>query len=320
MSVLPDQVDLAAIAYLQHQLDDEKEIQARVVKARELDEGYLDDDLATRLQTWLIGGSEAELEAINLCLIALNTVAGRISVQGITSPDEGLQEWLQAVWRKAKLHIMQRELHRRALRDGESFLLVDYDPERPSPLDRTALTGAPKFYVQSRFTDTEVSWKELNGDGEGCKAHYLNDDINQDLLMVSKRWIETTYEDDEPVTAQRMTLYIAGQLETAARIEKFILNDAGEWDQHQDESDQGWPIWWTDNGSQAGASLPIPVFHFKGVRVDPLTRPIWGLQNAMDHAFSSFLGGNQMAGFQMLVALGFYPTTEEQSPTTQELT
>ncbi len=53
--MLPDEVNLAEIAFLQHEEDEESEIQARVVKARALLDGYYDESLATETALSLVG-------------------------------------------------------------------------------------------------------------------------------------------------------------------------------------------------------------------------------------------------------------------------
>lgn len=350
--ILPKQVNLAELAYLQHQAEEEIEIQLRVIKARELAAGYFDEELAEETADFLIGGEQADIEGVNLMAIILNTVTRRLNLHSIktimpdmsessgqqttgdvsasstsdgTSDGDPAQEaqdrFFDKVWEFNKIEVLQRDLHKWCERDGEAFLIIDWLLEQPWPRSPDE-TGLAKFYIHERFTDAGNSWKNFNGSGEGCKAHYRNDDHNQELDMVSKRWTEVRWEDEELKPTQRMTLYIAEQGNQAvdpknymsARIEKYVMGESGEWEQFKDETDLEWPIWWTDTQAEGGTSLPLPVVHFRNEEMVPGSKRVWGLQHGMDQLFSSFLGAGTMAGMQMLVALGFYPTTDGAEP------
>ena len=333
--ILPKQVNLAQLAYLQHQINEELELQARVIKARELYAGYIDEDLAEVGADIYIGQDETDVEGVNLMAIAINTTIRRITLQGfsVLTPQElgdgsqaidekaiqNIQAWTNKVYEVNKLEIISRDLHRWTERDGEAFLLIDYDPLFIYPRD-PGQEGIPKFYIHERYTDAGTSWKGIQGSGEGLKAHYRNKDKNQELDMVSKRWVEEYWEDDEIKARQRMTLYIAevGNRELndfmPARIEKYILGESGDWEQYKDPEDEEWPIWWTDNLTETGESLPIPVIHFRNEELEPGQKKIWGLQTSMDQQWISFNNAELVSGHQILVAMGFYPTTDGKPP------
>ncbi len=338
--ILPKQVNLAQLAYLQHQADEEKERQARVIKARELYAGYMDEILAEETADYLIGGEEEDIEGINLMAIALNTTVRRLNIQSIKAIPGNLDEgaassgteaddkeieaqntWIKRVYKYNKVANLQRDLHRWTERDGEAFLIIDFKLGALWPDDPTK-KGLPKFYIHERYTDAGVAWKEIPGSSDGCKAHYRNNDHNQELDMVSKRWIEQRWEEEEFVPYQRMNLYIAeqGDIEIPeseympARIEKYVLGEGGEWDQYKDEGDMDWPLWWTVNQTEAGESLPLPVIHFRNEEMVPGSKRLWGIQHGMDQLFASLLGAETMSGMQMLVALGFFPTTDGNAP------
>ena len=333
--ILPKQVNLAELAYLMHQADEELERQARVIKARELFAGYIDADLAETAADILIGADETDIEAINLMAIAINTTVRRISLTGFevstpTAEDGSTQTidettlqpitaWIKKLYEVNRLETISRDLHRNTERDGEAFLLLDYDPEYLFPRDPSQV-GIVKFYIHERYTDAGTVWKTFQGSSEGCKAHYRNDDPNQNLDMVSKRWVEQYYEDEEIKARQRMTLYIAEQGSPevgdllSARIEKYALGDSGEWEQYKDEQDPEWPIWWTEGLSEGSPSLPLPVIHFRNEEYEPGHKKIWGLQTSMDQLWISFMNAQLLTGHQLLVALGFHPTTDGQPP------
>ena len=78
--ILPRQIDLAALAFLMHQAEEESERQARVIKARELFAGYVDEELAEHAAGIYLGGDETDIEGINLMDIAINTTIRRITL------------------------------------------------------------------------------------------------------------------------------------------------------------------------------------------------------------------------------------------------
>jgi hypothetical protein len=322
--ILPEQINLAKIAFMQHETDEETELQARVIKAREMYEGYVDEVLAEKTAAGLVGTEAADFEAVNLMAIALNTKVRRLNLQAIiATPPEDPEEvkakaeeldkqnaFLKRVFTENNVDILQKDLHRWIERDGEAFLIVEYDEEKVWEDDPDG-QGLPLLYIHERYTSAGAKWKDFQGSNEGCKAHYRNNDHNQQLAMVSKRWVETIYENDEPVEVQRMTLYIDRQVELAARIEKYYIDEKGEWAQYQDELDAGWPIWWTEGGgTNPEASLPLPVIHFRNEQLSPGQKKLWGIQMGMDQVFSSLLVAETMTGHQLLAAFGFYPTTD----------
>ena len=338
--ILPRQVNLAELAFLMHQAEEELELQARIIKGRELFAGYIDGELAEQAADIFLGADESDIEGINLMAIAINTTVRRITLTGfevvaqaaegeeaesVSPDDEGntevkaIEAWVKKFYEVNRIEAISRDLHRATERDGEAFLLMDYDLEYVYPRDPKQV-GIAKLYINERYTDAGTSWKSFQGSSEGCKAHYRNGDPNQPLDMVSKRWIEQYWEEEEVKARQRMTLYI-GALGSAlvgdlmpARIEKYAMNEAGDWEEYRDEGDEEWPIWWTEGGTDTGVSLPIPVVHFRNEELEPGQKKIWGLQTAMDELWVSFMNAQLMAGHQLLVAFGFYPTTDEQPP------
>jgi hypothetical protein len=333
--ILPKQVNLAVLAFLQHQADEEKERQARVIKARELYAGYMDEDLAITAGDIFIGSDETDVEGVNLMSIAIDTTIRRITLQGfnVNSPDEtdqgpaveddllkNIKQWSKKFFEVNKLEGLSKDLHRWTERDGEAFVILDFDEFYEYPPDPTQ-TGIVRLYAHERYTDAGVDWKGIQGTNYGCKAHYRNDDVNQPLDMVSKRWVEEYWEDEEIKQRQRMTLYINEQGVPEgegdylpARIEKYEFGDSGEWEQYQDEDDIEWPVWWTENQTEAGTSLPLPVIHFRNEQYEPGGKRLWGLQTTMDQLWVAFSNALLMTGHQILVAFGFYPTTDGKAP------
>lgn len=348
--ILPKQIPLADVAFLAFREDEEKEIQARVIKARELVAGFFPEELANKNQGFLPGMTALDIEGINLPEIALKTVTRRLSFSQITSTPPDIEQeardgatdpketattgdpeeeavttgdpetdiFLKRLYDWNNVAVLQKELHRAVERDGEAFVLLQYQPFDIYHRDPT-IVGRPALYIHERFTDTQTFWKTFNGDGSGCKAHYRNGDPNQPLEMISHRWIDEIYNPDTLrfEAFQRMVLYVneQGHPESQddylpARIEKYMLNDAGEWEEFQDADDENWPLWWTDSGEEGGNSMPIPAIHFRNENMTPGHKTIWGLQAALDQTFVSLLTGLVMTGQQMIKVFGFHPTTD----------
>jgi len=338
--ILPRQVNLAELAFLMHQAEEELELQARIIKGRELYAGYMSSELSEQAADIYLGAEADDIEGINLMAIAINTTVRRITLNGFevvapiaegeegeaVSPDEegsssvqAIEAWIKKFYEVNRIEAISRDLQRMTERDGEAFLLIDYDLEYIYPRD-VAQVGIARLYISERYTDAGTSWGEFQGSNEGCKAHYRHGDPNQPLDMVSKRWIEQYWEEEEIKARQRMTLYIAevgselvGDI-VPARIEKYAMNEAGEWEEYRDEGDEEWPLWWTENGTDAGESLPIPVIHFRNEELEPGQKKIWGLQASMDELWISFMNAQLVAGHQLLVAFGFFPTTDGLPP------
>ncbi len=317
MPMFPDQVNLANLAFLRHLVEEELEIQQRIVKTRAILNGYFDETLAAETANSLVGGTAEEIEGPNLAEITLRTIIRRVDIQGITGDEGPLLEWMENIYDACGLEILQGQLHEWAERDGEAFVIVDYNRNAPRPWDDSK-TGLPVITIHERYTSAEVTYGDEVGTNYGCKAHYRNNDPFQPLEMISLRWIDERYEDEELIAVQRMNLYINAQNTTPARVEKYEMDENGEWVEYRDtfvdasgnEVQEEWPLWWTDNLQETGRSLPIFAIHFRNEKGTPITRKIEGLQHGMDHAWSSFLINMVLAGHQILKFFGWTPTTD----------
>lgn len=344
MTILPKIIPLAEVAFLSYREQEEIELQARIIKARELVAGYFPEDLAGTTADFLPGMEAEDVEGINLPKIALSTVVRRLSFSQVTSVpplaenseisaetnpenetqpklvgDQETDDFLRRFMEWNNIKVVQKELHKAMERDGEAFVLMDIKPEEVYPDDPT-IVGKVAVYVHERYTDSTTTWKQFNGSGYGCKAHYRNDDPNQELEMISHRWVDRIYNEQEErfEAVQRMVLYVNEQGSKTvnpgeylpARIEKYAMNDAGEWEEFQEETDEQWPVWWTVGGTDSGDSLPIPALHFRNEDIEPGHKQIWGLQAGLDQAFASLITGVVMTGQQMIKVFGFHPTTD----------
>ena len=254
MPMFPDQVNLANLAFLRHLVEEELEIQQRIVKTRAILNGYFDETLAAETANSLVGGTAEEIEGPNLAEITLRTIIRRVDIQGITGDEGPLRGWMENIYDACGLEVLQRQLHEWAERDGEALSSADYTRNAPRPLDDSK-TVPPVITIHERYTSAEVTYGDEVGTNYGCKAHYRNNDPFQPLEMISLRWIDERYEDEELIAVQRMNLYINAQNTTPARVEKYEMDENGEWVEYRDtfvdasgnELQEEWPLCWTDN-------------------------------------------------------------------------
>lgn len=217
----------ADISYLRFLAEDDANQQAHYVRLREWYDGNHDVPLTDRQQEYLAVDSHFEFAVnylrlpIDLCVERL-IVAGFDGPEGIGGPDGLLAEW----WEANRMDAMQGQAHRATIKDGDSYILVEWDGNR----------GIPLFYHEPAY------------DGmEGVKVHYLSN-TRREMTFASKRWQERRMnERGDFETVRRLNIYRPDV------IEKYIERGRG-WEPLQ-EPGAAWPEAWP-----AGV---IPVVHFR---------------------------------------------------------
>lgn len=282
-------VDVADLAFLSWLAAEETERQKEVLTCRNYYDGLQDTFLSDRLQEFLNASDQYEF-SLNLCRTVVDAVAERLIITGIDTTEQGdeqvLADWANVVWEKSRLDLLYESVHEGQLRDGEYFVMVDWDADN----------DLPRFTLHPRYTDATV-----DGDNYGCKAHYPDDDTNRPLELVSKRWIETI--DASGKTRRRLNLYFPD------RVEKYEWR-GGDWQPFSDEGDGTWPIRWVDG---RGVPLGIPWLHFRNT--PDLRSELWDaipVQKAINKTLIDLLASADMTGFQLFVALGWIPTSDGQ--------
>lgn len=127
---------------------------------------------------------------MNYCRLVVDAPAERLAVTGFQSPDQKVSAWLWQLWNAARLDAISKGVHLAAIRDGEAYLLVDYDPVA----DRPRLT------------------LNLADEGEGGITMHYSDE-GQPLFAV-KRW--RVNAGSEAGSTRRMTIYYPD------RVERYI--------------------------------------------------------------------------------------------------
>ena len=286
-------IDLAML-YAQYQADEERERQRNVITARNYYAGDQVAKLSERQKEFLGFNLAKERFAVNYCATVVDAVVERMIVDHFSSADEALAAWVLEVWKAARMDAKQQAVHHAAVNDGEHFVLVDW-PE-----------GAkyPRLLSHPRYTDAEDG-----GTGFGCKAHYVEDDPNQELEAVSKRWTES-YRDDNGRTRQRtrMNVYYPG------RTERYVRATAGQY------AEAGWAKFTDDDDGPVvvrlrsdGTPMRIPWAHF----IKPGRLELWDaipLQDLINKTALDIVAAVDAAGFPIRLAYGFTPTTDGKAP------
>lgn len=276
------------LSFLEWLNNEELARQRAVVKARQYHDGEQSTFLNERLKEFLYLGKEHGDPDfhLNVCRSVVSAVTERMIVNSFDSADKALAAWAWQVWQDNRMDSAQDEVHEGAIRDGEYFVLVDWDTQK----------RRVRFTSHQRFTDGTVG-----GDGFGCKMFYPDDNPSLPALYACKRWTEVM---DQGRARQRITLYYP------ERVEKYASAGA-VWEPVQDVGDSGWPLAWVDS---AGQPLGLPVIHFynPGLRCEA-----WDaipMQNAINKTLIDLLASADLTAFRIFVAFGWIPTSDGKSP------
>jgi hypothetical protein len=101
---------------------------ARVFKYRSYERGDHDANLTEQQKHLLnIRNDDAKLNeaSANYCSIVVDMMAGRLSVAAISAKDDTNEEWINDTLTRNNFESKQGEWNRGAIRDGESFVIVD---------------------------------------------------------------------------------------------------------------------------------------------------------------------------------------------------
>ncbi|MCO5199625.1 MAG: hypothetical protein M9941_17945 [Anaerolineae bacterium] len=304
------------LAYLQHLANEERERQDAIVTARNLYDGTIASTLLAELKAALLSGDTTVVPALlNIYRTKVEEIEARLTVNDFYDepqhdgrpPAGNRLPWVARLWVDVGLAMEQHEVHQAVLRDGESFVILNPDPQR----------GILRPVHHPRFTDALAG-----GDGFGCKAHV--DDGSGRVLFYSKRWTEQVQDGNRRRPRQRMTLYIEPDGELPARIEKYRAKSAADiagdgvsnslWIQYQEDGDLTWPLWWTNNNSINGDSLPLPIVHFTNIGKERAGETLRGPQAVLDNFVTATIATASLLGTGGLTVLGGYPTTDGEPP------
>ncbi|MCO5182194.1 MAG: phage portal protein [Candidatus Promineofilum sp.] len=283
----------AELALAQWLADEELARQRAIVRARRYYEGAQDSFLSPRLRKFL-NVKMGDQFNLNICRLVIESVAERLIFRGMMSdepseataegkePERPVASWSERVFAANNLGVLSADVHEMALRDGEAFLIIDWDQAG----------RRPRMIPHPAYTSPDLGDGEERGDGFGCKAHYPDGDTSQPLLYVSKRWTEYLGKGE---ARQRMTLYYPD------RIEKYeLVGEAPK--QFRDAGDETWPL------PSVGR---CNVVHFRNTNdLRPEHTDALPVQNAINKVMADLLGAADSTAFQIFIALGWIPTSD----------
>jgi hypothetical protein len=288
--------------------------------------------LTDRMRQYLGGNTSLTSEdfkrlRLNIFVTVINAVVERLIVSGLTTDEQGktaplkddkgtvildtngqpaagtvkpVAEWASLVWRKNRMDARQRRIYETALRDSETFIVVSWDDD----------AKLPRFVPHPRYVGTMQQGMAIgqtpNADNFGCTAFYANDDVEQALEFVTKRWQSVSYAGGSRRTIERLTIYYPD------RIEKYEGLESA-WSPIMDDGDPGWPIHWVDPNT--GAALGIPVVHVRSTAGFEASEAI-GPQNAINKTIIDLLAAEDLTAFRIMVALGWKPVDAAGEPLT----
>jgi len=231
------------------------------------------------------------LYAHNLCQLVIDAVVERLEVTGFNTVDETLTSPLidaAAQWWEAnRMDAGQDRIYETACRDGESYLIVDWDD----------VNKTPRWTLNERFDGTQ-----------GVRLY--RDPNTNTVLFAAKRWQIYDPYDKALNGRTRMTLYFPD------RVEKYISTQTNDlrpmkgylgeiiqftrWQQWRDSANEPWPIpWQASDGEPLGCAV-IAFENPGGSEINQLL-PIQDMLNKSD---LDLIAASDTSGFRILFAAG----------------
>lgn len=291
-----DQVKLSFLRWL---ASGDTERREDYVMFREFYEGRQNVELTDRVRAFLDVDKDTDFR-MNFVPIPVEILAERLNVSGFDvgeemgtgaggqesdestdmqrlGGDDGLlQEW----WTKSGMDLQQGNVHEAAIRDADSFVIVEWDSD----------AGRPKFSFELAY----------DGLGSSGGVDVVYDDEMGDIKYAVKYWVSENAV--EAGSVRRANVYFPDA------IYKYVSDSRrqdGDWIPFEVEGEE-WPIPWLDT---QGEPLGVPVMHFKNnsggydfgrSEIDDIV-PI---QRALNKSVIDLLAGADVEGFGLITLTG----------------
>ena len=262
---------------------------------REYYDGDHDTQLTSRQRKFLQVKTGIEFND-NYCPLVVDAVTDRLEVMRFETSDDVEEPQSQVLWewwQRNRMDQMQQVAHLAAVRDGDAYVLVDWDEinERPRFTFEPAYNGSGGVEI--------VYGKERRGVASAA----------------FKYWRAEKEQLADAGYVRRMNIYYPD------RIEKYISDEragGGQWASYQPEGD-AWPLWWTSTGTEGGEPLGIPVFHFRNKDQgydygQSELRNVVTLQNALNKAIIDLVAAADTTGFRLYWMTGNKPGSLDITP------
>lgn len=276
-------------SYILQRIQEARTRNEMYIKSREYYDGKQDTQVTDRTRQFLNLGRDADFNA-NYCKMVVNSKAERLKVTGFEVADDTAQaekfwEW----WKKQRMDKKQGVVHLCAVRDADSYLLVEWD----------SVANTPRFS------------HELAGTENGVTVYY-SDEYRDEIAFATKHWVINLGENAGKM--RRLNVYFPD------RIEKYQSKDdvaIGTWLAYEDDDTilgdgklgQAGIVWWTDTRLEGGKPLGIPVVHFKNNDIGECygsadLDDVMPLQDALNKALIDLIAAMDVEGFGLLVGYG----------------
>lgn len=210
---------------------------------REYYDGDHDTMLTDRMRSFLQVKNDTIEFHLNYLPVPVDVLAERLNVAGFSVAGEdgntsdenrqgGNDGWLKRWWDANRMDAMQGDNHTAAIRDGDSYIIVEWDNE----------VGRPSISHELAFDGTY-----------GCHVLYREDKARRIRYAVKEWRVESGSSAGH---MRRRNIY------TPDAIYKYQIGRAG-WEPYFEVDENGnelpWPLPWVD---KQGKPLGVPVFHF----------------------------------------------------------
>lgn len=254
--------------FLQHLVREAEERADHYRRYREYYDGVHDVPLTARMRQYLQVSGDKEFSA-NYMPIVVDSLANKLEVIGFDGDNADLVwEW----WNANKFDASQFALHVNAIRDGDAYVMVEWDEERK----------IPRWYVQMAY------------DGRsGCTIHYSSED-NRPVAATKRWWVEF---GESAGKMRRLNIYFPDRIERYKTTSE--QNELG-WIPYDDDG-MGPVLDWTDS---SGQPIGIPVAHFTNrargwnYGLSELSSAI-PMQDALNKAIIDLLASADTSGFRV---------------------
>ena len=265
----------------------EEEARQKLYRAyREYYDGEHDTQLSDRQRKYLSIKAGEEFRS-NYCPIVVDALCERLKGTGFSAgeQDEVIWDW----WQRNRMDAVQGTVHLAAARDGDAYLMVEWDNELMLP----------------RFT-----FEPALCDGEGVQVVY-SDERNVPLLA-TKRWLMTT--EGKVGKQRRRNIYypdrIVRQISDSDEFE-------GAWRPYASEGAPAEEPWTGRDGTPLG----LPVIHFKNKDCGynygaSELRDVVPLQNAINKTVIDLMAAADTTAFRIFWMLGDDPSNLSVAPGT----
>jgi hypothetical protein len=276
----------------------ERARQDEIIQAREYYDGVHNVELNNRTRQFLnVRGDN--MFTVNYCPMVVNAKADRLKLDGFDVEDDAEQaSTLWRWWRRNRMDRKQNIIHRAAVRDGDTFVLVEWD----------AYKDMPRFSFEPAFA------------GDGVMVYY-SEEYREQVEFASKHW--RIKRGANAGKQRRLNLYFPD------RIEKYVSTDGvalGMWmpynpdnapadDVREGKLGMAGVYWHTDNRREGGNPLGVPIVHFKHNDVGESygtshLASVIPVQDLINKAMVDLIANADSNGFGLLVGYGTLDWTD----------